>query len=121
MAPSFAIARWAALAALALCAVLPAAARAQGDLDRAYRIIAGKKFVDLTHSFGPDDAGLVRLRPGQDDAGRRSENEGALHDQEGRFPHDVSTRWSGSTARTSIRRRISPRTASRWTRSRSSR
>src|SRR5438105_15780669 len=30
------------------------AARAAGDLDRAYRVIAGKKFVDLTHSFGPD-------------------------------------------------------------------
>ncbi len=25
-----------------------------GDLDRAYRIIAGKPMVDLTHSFGPD-------------------------------------------------------------------
>src|SRR5204863_9963893 len=24
------------------------------DLDRAYRIIAAKKFVDLTHSFGPE-------------------------------------------------------------------
>ena len=26
---------------------------AASDLDRAYRIIAGKEFVDLTHSFGP--------------------------------------------------------------------
>jgi kynurenine formamidase len=29
-------------------------AQAQGDLERAYRIIAGKQLVDLTHSFGPD-------------------------------------------------------------------
>ena len=29
-------------------------AHAQGDLARAYRVIASKKFVDLTHSFGPD-------------------------------------------------------------------
>jgi kynurenine formamidase len=29
-------------------------ARAESDLARAYRIIAGKQYVDLTHSFGPD-------------------------------------------------------------------
>jgi kynurenine formamidase len=29
-------------------------AHAASQLDRAYRIIAGKQFVDLTHSFGPD-------------------------------------------------------------------
>lgn len=29
-------------------------AHAQGDLARAYRVIASKKFVDLTHSFAPD-------------------------------------------------------------------
>jgi kynurenine formamidase len=29
-------------------------AQAQSDLERAYRIIAGKQMVDLTHSFGPD-------------------------------------------------------------------
>jgi len=34
--------------------VLAASANAQSDLARAYRVIAGKKFVDLTHSFGPD-------------------------------------------------------------------
>src|SRR5512135_2747624 len=28
-------------------------AHAQSDLARAYRVIAGKQFVDLTHSFGP--------------------------------------------------------------------
>ncbi len=31
-----------------------ASARSDGDLARAYRIIAEKKFVDLTHSFGPE-------------------------------------------------------------------
>jgi kynurenine formamidase len=31
-----------------------APAHAQSDLARAYRIISGKQFVDLTHSFGPD-------------------------------------------------------------------
>jgi len=33
---------------------LVANAHAQSDLDRAYRIIASKQLVDLTHSFGPD-------------------------------------------------------------------
>ncbi len=40
------------LAAIALAGAIPA--RAGSDLDRAYAIIAGKKLVDLTHSFGPD-------------------------------------------------------------------
>ena len=31
-----------------------ASAQAQSDLTRAYRTIASKSFVDLTHSFGPD-------------------------------------------------------------------
>src|SRR6201998_100475 len=33
---------------------LPAPVQAESDLDRAYRIIAGKQLVDLTHSFGPE-------------------------------------------------------------------
>jgi len=37
---------------LALLAVAPA--RAESDLARAYRTIAKKQFVDLTHSFSPD-------------------------------------------------------------------
>ncbi len=37
---------------LTVIAVLPA--RAASDLARAYRIIAGKQLVDLTHGFGPD-------------------------------------------------------------------
>jgi len=33
---------------------LPAAARSQSDLVRAYQTIASKTFIDLTHGFGPD-------------------------------------------------------------------
>ena len=43
-----------AIATLCVCLVTAAPARTQSDLDRAYRIIAGKQFVDLTHSFGPE-------------------------------------------------------------------
>jgi kynurenine formamidase len=47
----------AALFTLALAQALPSAAFAQGSqgnsLAEAYRIIASKQFVDLTHSFGP--------------------------------------------------------------------
>jgi kynurenine formamidase len=39
------------LAALAFCGLQGTSASAQGDLDRAYRVIASKKFVDLTQSF----------------------------------------------------------------------
>jgi kynurenine formamidase len=43
-------------------------AQAAGDLDRAYRVIAAKTFVDLTHSFGPDTPvwagfGQARITP----------------------------------------------------------
>ena len=41
------------LAALSLVLIASAPARADSDLARAYKIIAGKQFVDLTHSFGP--------------------------------------------------------------------
>ena len=46
-------------------------ARAASDLDRAYRIIAGKKFVDLTHSFAPDTPvwsgfGQAKMTPAAD-------------------------------------------------------
>jgi kynurenine formamidase len=39
--------------ALALALLAAAPAHADSDLARAYRIIAGKQFVDLTHSFSP--------------------------------------------------------------------
>jgi kynurenine formamidase len=48
------VAIYASLLAAVFCAGLTPAAQAQSDLDRAYRTIAKKKFVDLTHSFGPD-------------------------------------------------------------------
>jgi len=39
---------------VAVCLVIAAApVRAESDLERVYRVIAAKKFVDLTHSFGP--------------------------------------------------------------------
>jgi len=42
-----------ALSLLASPIVIVGSARADGDLMRAYRIMESKKFVDLTHSFGP--------------------------------------------------------------------
>ena len=64
------------LAAIALAAVLTSAtntqiAQAQHSLDRAYRIIAYKQFVDLTHSFGPDTPvwsgfGQAKMTPAAD-------------------------------------------------------
>src|SRR5215468_9420981 len=46
-------------------------AHAQGDLTRAYRAIASKQFVDLTHSFGPDSPvwsgfGQAKMTPAAD-------------------------------------------------------
>jgi kynurenine formamidase len=56
---------------LALAAGLGSPAQAQSDLARAYRIIAGKQFVDLTHSFGPDSPvwsgfGQAKMTPAGD-------------------------------------------------------
>ena len=42
------------LVLLAAAVLVAAPAFAQSDLARAYKIIAAKKFVDLTHAFGPD-------------------------------------------------------------------
>ena len=62
-----------AVGALALLA-LPA--RAESDLARAYRIIAAKQFVDLTHSFGPDSPvwsgfGQAKFTPAYDPKDKR--------------------------------------------------
>ena len=59
------------LIALAICLSLPTATQAQGDLERAYRIITSKRFVDLTHSFGPDTPvwsgfGQAKMTPAAD-------------------------------------------------------
>lgn len=56
---------------LVLCAGMAAPAAAQSDLARAYRILAAKKFVDLTHSFGPDTPvwsgfGQAKMSPAAD-------------------------------------------------------
>src|ERR1700744_3709048 len=42
------------LARTILAFIMAAPAQAASDLERAYRIIENKQFVDLTHSFGPD-------------------------------------------------------------------
>jgi kynurenine formamidase len=46
-------------------------AKAQGDVARAYRVIASKQFVDLTHSFGPETPvwsgfGQAKMTPAAD-------------------------------------------------------
>lgn len=55
----------------AIFSISLSAAGAASDLDRAYRILAGKKFVDLTHSFSPDTPvwsgfGQARMSPAAD-------------------------------------------------------
>jgi kynurenine formamidase len=56
---------------VALCTLQVHAAQAQSDLDRAYRILSKKRFVDLTHSFGPDTPvwsgfGQAKMSPAAD-------------------------------------------------------
>src|SRR5499433_3346194 len=51
-------------------------ARAQSDLTQAYRVIASKRFVDLTHSFSPDSPvwsgfGQARFTPAFDPKDKR--------------------------------------------------
>jgi kynurenine formamidase len=58
-----------AAACIGLAVTVPA--NAASDLARAYRIIAGKKFVDLTHSFGPNSPvwsgfGQAKMMPASD-------------------------------------------------------
>ena len=62
---------FAALAVALVVAGVAAPAAAQSDLSRAYRTIAAKKFVDLTHSFGPDTPvwsgfGQAKMSPAAD-------------------------------------------------------
>ncbi|HYC18007.1 MAG TPA: cyclase family protein [Pseudolabrys sp.] len=59
---------------LAVCFQSPA--NAQSDLARAYRVIASKTFVDLTHSFGPETPvwsgfGQAKMTPAADPKTRR--------------------------------------------------
>lgn len=53
-----------------------APAHAESDLTRAYQLIASKKFVDLTHSFGPDTPvwagfGQAKMTPAADPQTKR--------------------------------------------------
>jgi len=57
--------------AIIVAAVMAAPVQAQSDLARAYRVIASKQFVDLTHSFGPDTPvwsgfGQAKMTPAAD-------------------------------------------------------
>jgi len=59
------------LLATAIGIAFHSGARAASDLDRAYRTITGKKFVDLTHSFAPDTPvwsgfGQAKMTPAAD-------------------------------------------------------
>ena len=65
----------------------------------------------------PGHAGVVGLRPGEVLARRRSQRRTSPTPSPRTASAARFTRWSGNTAPTSIRRRISPRTASPWTRS----
>src|SRR6478752_3393417 len=62
---------FAVLLLLALASFPRSFAYAQSDLARAYRVIASKQFVDLTHSFGPDTPvwsgfGQAKMSPAAD-------------------------------------------------------
>lgn len=55
--------------AVAICSGSPT--KAQSDLTRAYRVIASKQYVDLTHSFGPESPvwsgfGQAKMTPAAD-------------------------------------------------------
>jgi kynurenine formamidase len=62
--------------AFIVAAVMAAPVHAQSDLARAYRVIASKQFVDLTHSFGPDTPvwsgfGQAKMTPAADPKTKR--------------------------------------------------
>ena len=63
-----------------LAGIAASAAHAESDLARAYRVIAGKQFVDLTHSFNSTTPvwsgfGQAKMTPAADPQTQ------ALHDQ----------------------------------------
>ncbi len=69
--------RWPAVLLVATALIASGVpARAESDLARAYRIIAGKQYVDHTHSFGPDRPvwsgfGLAKFTPAYDPKDKR--------------------------------------------------
>jgi kynurenine formamidase len=72
------LARWPAIAAAIVGLIaLAMPARAESDLARAFRIIEGKQFVDLTHSFGPESPvwsgfGQAKFTPAFDPKDKRT-------------------------------------------------
>ena len=105
-------------AGLIACSNWPADA-AENDLARAYRVIASKRFVDLTHSFDTRSPvwsgfGQAKMRPAADPKTQRPYT---IKDTVSARPF---TNSSDSTALMSIRLRISMRTGSPWMRSLSS-
>ena len=72
MVRSFRLRRRVLMPALAAIGIgLFIAQAAANDLDRVYRVLAGKTFVDLTHSFGPDSPvwsgfGQAKMTPAAD-------------------------------------------------------
>jgi len=68
---------FAVLLLLALAGFPQSSAHAQSDLARAYRVIASKQFVDLTHSFGPNTPvwsgfGQAKMTPAADPKAHKS-------------------------------------------------
>ena len=63
--------RLVALLSVAISICSGSATKAQGDLTRAYRVIASKQYIDLTHSFGPESPvwsgfGQAKMTPAAD-------------------------------------------------------
>ena len=95
--------------AIAMSAFAAFSVAAESDLDRAYRTIAAKQFVDLTHSFEPDTpvwSGFGQATMSAGRAIRRRKEPYTI--EQGRLSHDDLFDGRASTGRTSIRRRISP-------------
>jgi hypothetical protein len=122
--PQAAWRRIASICSVMICwivlADVAAQARSDFDLERVYRVIASKKMVDLTHAFGPETPvwagfGQAKFSPAADPKTHEPYT----------IPKDgfraTYYEMVGNTAPMSIRRRILPRMASRWTRFRSSR
>jgi kynurenine formamidase len=63
--------RLVALLSVAISICSGSGTKAQGDLTRAYRVIASKQYIDLTHSFGPESPvwsgfGQAKMTPAAD-------------------------------------------------------
>ena len=63
---------------------LPVSADTSLSLADAYKVIAGKQMVDLTHTFGVRHAGVERIRSSHHFRGLRSQDPRALYYREAR-------------------------------------